>query len=95
MKKVPAVSQVRVTLKDGLTILDLNVDNTVTLAQLRQIIKNNGFVSKDVSVVARGTPAADNKTFVVSGTKEQLATTSPPTQRGDEWEFQVPAPVKP
>jgi len=94
MKKVPAVSQVRVSLKDGLTILDLKADNAVTLAQLRQIIKNNGFVSQEATVVARGAPADDNKTFTVSGTNEQIALTSPARRSGDDWAFEA-RPGKP
>ena len=94
MKKVPAVEQVRVSLKDGLTVLDLNPENNVTLAQLRRIIKNNGFVSKDASVVARGMPSADQKTFTVSRTNEQLSVSEPARQIGENWELQVSAPEK-
>ena len=43
MKKIPAVSQVRVSLDDGLTILDLKPGNTTTLAELRQVIKRKRF----------------------------------------------------
>jgi hypothetical protein len=96
MQRVDGVETIRVSLNDGLTILDLKAGNTVTLANLRQIIKNNGFVSKDAQVVARGTPgAADDKTvFEVSGTRERLATSSAPQQSGDDWRFTVPAPSK-
>ena len=95
MKKNAAVAQVQVNLKNGLTILDLKPGNTATMAELRQIIKNNGFVSKEVNVVARGTVSADQKTFMVGGTNEQLAMSSPPQQRGDDWRLEVPAPGKP
>ena len=91
MKKVPSVAQVRVSLKDGLTILDLKPDNSTTLAELRKIIKNNGFVSKEASVVARGT-ADGERGFVVSGTNEQLNLSAAPTNVGEEWRLVVPAP---
>ncbi len=94
MQKVPAVTQVRISLKDGLTVLDLKPENTVTLAQLRQIIKNSGFVSKDATIVARGTPSTDRKTFHVGGTDERLALTAVPVQRGDEWDLRVGTPEK-
>jgi hypothetical protein len=94
MKKVPAVAQVRVSLKDGLTILDLKPGNTTTLAELRQIIKNNGFVSKEATVVASGTATADQKTFAVSGTNELLPLSSPPQRSGDDWRLAVQAPDK-
>ena len=94
MKKVPAVSQVRVSLNEGLTILDLKPGNATTLSALRQIIKNNGFVSKEATVVARGTVTKDN-TFVVSGTNEQLPLFAPAQRSGDEWRLVVPPPSKP
>lgn len=91
MKKVPSVVQVRVSLKDGLTILDLKPGNTTTLAELRQIIKNNGFVSKEASALARGS-AVDPNTFVVSGTNERLALLSAPQPAGDDWRIVVRSP---
>ena len=96
MKKVPAVVHVRVSLKDGLTVLDLKPGNTTKLAELRQIIKNNGFVAKEATVVADGTPAADQKQFVVSVTDELLdGLAAPPERVGNQWRFVVRAPVKP
>jgi hypothetical protein len=92
MKKVAGVSQVRVSLKDGLTILDLKPGNALTLMELRQIIRNNGFVPKEATVSARG--SANDTTFVVSGTNERLALSAPAQQRGDDWQFGVKAPEK-
>jgi hypothetical protein len=89
MKKVPAVTQVRVSLNDGLTILDLKPGNTVTLKELRQIIKNNGFVSKEATVTARGSASTDQKTFTVDGTNEQLPLAASPQRSGDDWRFVV------
>ena len=91
MQKVDGVQNVRVSLHDGLTILDLKPGNAVTLAKLRQIIKNNGFVSKEASVLARGT-ADGERGFVVSGTNEQLNLSAAPTNVGEEWRLVVPAP---
>ena len=59
MKKIPAVTQVRVSLSDGLTTLDLKPGNTTTLAELRRVIKRNGFVSKEVAAIA--TAAVDRR----------------------------------
>ena len=92
MKKLPAVEQVRVSLNDGLTILDLKPGNTATLAQLRQIIKNSGFVSKEVEAVARGSVSADQTTFAVTGTNESLMLAAPPRRIGDEWKISVRPP---
>lgn len=44
-------------LNDGLTVLDLRVGNTITLAQLRKVLKDNGFVSKEAHISARSTVA--------------------------------------
>jgi len=92
MKKVPAVTAVRVSLNDGLTVLDFKPGNTVTLAELRQIIKNNGFVSKEATVVARGAVSADQTMFTVEGTNEPLALSSAPERRGEDWHMVVRAP---
>jgi hypothetical protein len=94
MRKVPGVAQVRVSLKDGLTILDLKPGNPVTLMELRQIIRNNGFVPKEAIVSARGS-ALNDTTFVVSGTNERLTLSTPARQSGDDWTFGVRAPEKP
>lgn len=90
MKKVPAVAQVHVSLKDGLTILDLKPGNTLTIAQIRKIIKNGGFVSKEAGAVARGTVSADQKSFVVDGTRESLELSSAPRRVGENWRIAVP-----
>ena len=92
MKKVPAVTQVRVSLNDGMTVLDLKPDNAVTLADLRQIIKNNGFVAKEATVIARGTVSGDGKSFTVDGTNERIEIASPPQRIDDAWRLVVRAP---
>jgi len=89
MKKVDGVQTVNVNLKDGLTVLELRPDNKVTLAQLRLVIKNNGFVSKDAQITARG--AVSGTTFEVSGTGERLPFAQPPlTLPSDRWRFTSP-----
>src|SRR5688572_7503437 len=73
MQKVAGVSAVRVSLNEGLTVLDLTAGNTVTLAQLRQVIRNNGFVTKEAQVVAAGTVSTSGglAIFEVSGSRER------------------------
>lgn len=92
MKKNAGIAQVRVSLKDGLTILDLKPGNMTTLAELRQIIKNNGFVSKEATAVARGSVGDDQKTFAVAGTNEQLMLSSPPQRSGSDWRMAIRTP---
>jgi hypothetical protein len=93
MQKLEGIDRVRVSLNDGLTILDLKPANTVTLAKIRQIIKNNGFVSKEASVLARGF-VNGQRSFVVRGTNEQVSLSADPRQVGENWQVAVPA-VKP
>ena len=92
MKKIPAVTQVRVSLNDCLTILDLKPGNTTTLAELRQVIKRNGFVSKEASAIAHGRVGPDDKTFSVSGTGEELPLLAPPLKKEDHWQLAIRAP---
>jgi hypothetical protein len=92
MKKVPAVTQVRVSLNEGMTVLDLKPGNTVTLAELRAIIKNNGFVSKEATVIARGSVSNDEKSFTVDATQERLTAASPPQRSGEDWRVIVASP---
>ncbi len=75
MQKVAGVQSVRVSLNDGLTVLDFELGNKVTVAQLRTILKNNGFVSKEARLDAVGAVAerASRLVFVVSGTGEEFA----------------------
>jgi hypothetical protein len=91
MQKVAGVEKVNVSLKDGLTLLDLKPANTVTMAKLREIIKNNGFVSKEAVVVAQGAPGLAGD-FEVSGTRERLLVTGKPVSEGQRlWRFTSPA----
>lgn len=86
MQKVDGVQTVRVSLKEGLTVLELRPDNTVTLSQLRAVIKKNGFVSKDARIVARGTPR--DRIFEVGGTGERLTVSAPPAAIDDgRWQL--------
>jgi hypothetical protein len=96
MLKVDGVQDVRVSLNEGLTILELKAGNTVTLSALRQIVKNNGFVSKEAKVRARGTATSmDGKPlFDVSGTHERLVLTASPQSSGEEWVISVAPPEK-
>jgi hypothetical protein len=88
MKKVEGVQSVQVRLKEGLTMLELRPANKVTLAQLRTVIKNSGFVSKEAQVTARGTTAGN--TFEVSGTGERLPFGQKPSEVDGAWRFISP-----
>jgi hypothetical protein len=96
MQKVDGVQNVKVSLNDGLTILDLKPNNTITLVKLRQVIKNNGFVSKEAQIIAHGsmTGGAGAGGFEVSGTRERLVPIGPAQQTGDIWRLSVAAMLR-
>jgi copper chaperone CopZ len=89
MQKVAGIHSVRISLNDGLTILDLESGNTVTLAKIRQVIKSNGFVSKEATVRARGS-VNPPRSFIVSGTNEQVDLSADPRPVGESWTLSVP-----
>jgi hypothetical protein len=97
MQKVDGIQTVTVSLKDGLTILDLKPGNNVTIAALRRVIKNNGFVSKEVQALVRGTPSGSGTDvrFKISGTNEELLLSADPRRTGDNWQIAVRPPGKP
>ncbi len=74
MQKVDGVASVRVSLNDGLTVLELKPGNTVTLVRLREIIRNNGFATRDATDMAVGTivSTGNDFTFEVGGTAERF-----------------------
>ena len=90
MQKVDGVEKVDVRLNQGLTVLDLKPGNKITLSQLRSVIRNNGFVSKEAALVATG--SAEGEGFRVAGTGELLTTSEKPTATtGGSWRMTVPA----
>jgi hypothetical protein len=55
VRKLDGVDAIDVALKTGTVSVRLRPGNRVTLPQLRQIIKDNGFASKDATITAVGT----------------------------------------
>jgi copper chaperone CopZ len=54
IRKLPGVESVDVSLERAITDVRLKPGNTLTLGQLRQIIKSNGFNAKEATVTAVG-----------------------------------------
>jgi copper chaperone CopZ len=54
IRKLPGVESVDVSLERATADIRLRAGNAITLAQLRQIIKNNGFASKEAIVTVIG-----------------------------------------
>ena len=59
MRKLPGVEEVHVSLEKAQTDIILRAGNTVTVAKLREIIKNSGFKSGDAEIVAEGRVVGD------------------------------------
>lgn len=78
MQKVPGVTSVRVSLNEGLTVLELTPGNTVTLVRLREVIRNNGFVTKEARVTASGTVRLINQqpALEIGGSRESIKLTA-------------------
>ena len=55
VRKLEGVESVDVSLERASVAIGLRPGNRITLPQLRQIIKNNGFSAKDATVTAIGT----------------------------------------
>ena len=60
MQKLPGVEAVDVSLSKAVTEIRLGPGNTVTLAQLRAVIKNGGFKAGEAQVTATGKLAREN-----------------------------------
>jgi copper chaperone CopZ len=77
VKKVKGVESVTVTLKNGLVSINLAPGNKVTLAEMRTLIKSNGFNPKEATVVVQGvvSASAEGQALKVSGTDEVLVLT--------------------
>ena len=75
MQKTAGVQTVSVSLNEGLTVLDLKEGNGVTLAQLRNVLKDSGFVSREARIEGRGVVSAKASELLLtlSGTNETFA----------------------
>ena len=80
VRKLSGVQSVEVSLERAVTQIRLNPGNSVTLAQLRKIVKDGGFNSgaADVEVVGIVTQRDGAPTLVVTGTTESYRLVSDP-----------------
>jgi copper chaperone CopZ len=54
LSKLPGVTAVRVSLNEGKAVAEFAPDSTTTLAQIREVIRHNGFTPKDARVTLVG-----------------------------------------
>lgn len=88
--RVDGVASVDVTLKRGVAHITLRDGNTVTLAQVRRIVKDAGYTSRDAAVTAAGRIVSKEGgyQFSVEGTNELFRLEADPGQAGmrrDAW----------
>lgn len=82
LKKLDGVASVEVSLTKATADIWFTPDNKITLPQLRQIIKKNGYPTKDAQLTARGQIVDRNGTpmlDLLNGTALAL-TQKPPSQ---------------
>jgi hypothetical protein len=72
VNKMDGVESVDVTLKRGVAHIRLREGNAVTLAQLRRVIKDAGYSSREavVTAIGRVTTAGGRRVLAVTGTDE-------------------------
>src|SRR5580698_9976737 len=80
LRKVAGVESVEVSLNKGLATVKLKAGNTVSVAQLWELIHKNGYTPKATSVSVRGDLVNANGRLElrVSGTKDILALAADP-----------------
>ena len=72
MEKLPGVESATVKLNEGRAVLQLKPDNRVTIAEVRERVKRNGFTPREAVVTARGDVVleGDRVRLRISGTDE-------------------------
>lgn len=54
LKKLPGVTAVRVSLNEGRAVVSIAPDSSTSLAQIREVIRHNGFTPKDAEALIVG-----------------------------------------
>jgi hypothetical protein len=74
MRKLPGVDSVEVSLDRGVASIQLRRGNRVTLQELRQVVKHNGFAAREAAVTVIGElqPDAGGAALSVTGVATML-----------------------
>lgn len=72
LRKIDGVDSVTVSLKEGLARITLKAGNAVTLSQLREVVKKNGFTPQQAAVRAEAeiTGSGDLLRITIQGVDE-------------------------
>lgn len=77
LKKMDGLQNVRVSLNDGKAYLELSEKNSISLSQIQDEVKKNGFSAKKAEVVVEGTLINKNGGFELeTGTETYIIDTS-------------------
>lgn len=77
LKKMDGLQNVRVSLNDGKAYLELSEKNSLSLSQIQDEVKKNGFSAKKAEVVVEGTLINKNGGFELeTGTETYIIDTS-------------------
>lgn len=57
VQKIPGVDSIRVSLNQGLAVIRLKPENRVTVAEIREVVRRNGFTPKAADIRVSGTLA--------------------------------------
>lgn len=84
MKKIDGVSDVRVSLKEGLATVKFAPSNQVKIAQVRKAVESNGFAPRAAEIRATGTLVASGEALllVIGGSADTLSLADAPERAG-------------
>ena len=70
LKKMDGLEKVRVSLNDGKAYLDLANNNNLSLRQIQEEVKKNGFSAKNAEIVIKGNFVEQDGTYAIQTGKE-------------------------
>lgn len=76
LKKMDGIEKVRVSLNDGKAYLDLTANNNLSLKQIQEEVKVNGFSAKNAEIVLEGQLVKENNTLKIRVNNEEYYLTS-------------------
>lgn len=73
LKKVEGIQAVKVSLNKGKAFITLQADNKVSLSEIQQKVKSNGFSAREAEVILQGELSKqENKVFIEAGQERYL-----------------------
>ncbi|MDT0646468.1 heavy metal-associated domain-containing protein [Zunongwangia sp. F260] len=76
LNEMEGIEKVRVSLNDGKAYLDLTTNNSLSLKQIQEEVKENGFSAKNAEVVLEGQLVKEDNTLKIRVNNEEYYFTS-------------------